>query len=147
MQPKSHSLKALLNGNAELRQLTASARQLQQLHAAVCQQLPASVSSHCVAVERQADTLVIYMDNAANATLLRYQQQQLVAQLANLLPSCKQVQLRVLPQSAPAAQPRPVVRTLSDVVRAMLENTAAMLEDGALRRSLQNLARGRSRRP
>ncbi|MDE1984414.1 MAG: DUF721 domain-containing protein [Gammaproteobacteria bacterium] len=147
MQAKSHSLKALLNGNAELRQLTASARHIQQLHAAVCRQLPASLSSHCVAAEQQADTLVIYMDNAANATLLRYQQQQLVAQLASLLPTCKHVQLRVLPQSVPAPQPQPATRTLSGAVRAMLENTAAALEDGALRRSLQNLARGRSRRP
>lgn len=147
MQPKSHSLKALLNGNAELRQLTASARHIQQLHAAVCRQLPASLSSHCVAAEQQADTLIIYMDNAANATLLRYQQQQLVLQFTSLLPTCKHVQLRVLPQSAPAAQPRPVARTLSGAVRAMLENTAAAIENGALRRSLQNLARGRSRRP
>lgn len=146
MQPKSQSLKALLHGNAELRQLTANVRQIRQMHAAVCRQLPASLSSHCVAAEQQGDTLIIYMDNAAHATLLRYQQQQLVLRLASLLPTCKHVQLRVLPQSAPAAQPRPASRTLSGAVRAMLENTAAALEDGALRRSLQNLARGRSRR-
>ncbi|MDE2069981.1 MAG: DUF721 domain-containing protein [Gammaproteobacteria bacterium] len=147
MQPKSQSLKALLSGNAELRQLTATARELQQLHATVCRLLPESLRGHCLGVEQQADTLIIYMDNAANATLIRYQQRQLLSQLANLRRSCKHLKVRILPPAVPPPAPKRVSRTLPDPVRAMLQSTATGLEDGPLSRSLRNLARRRSPRP
>ena len=146
MQLKSHSLKALLNGNAVLNNLAATARQMQQLHERVCRQLPSSLSGHCLGVRQQADTLVIYMDSAASATLLRYQQRQLMSQLAPVLPSCSHIKVQVLPQSAPSAVTKPVSHVLPETVRAMLESTAAELEDGQLRRSLRNLARDRSHR-
>jgi hypothetical protein len=146
MRLKSHSLKALLNGNAVLKHLTASARQMQQLHDRVCLRLPSSLSGHCLGVRQQADTLVIYMDSAASATLLRYQQRQLMSQLASVLPSCNHIKVQVLPESPPARTSKPVAHVLPETVRAMLESTAAELEDGQLRRSLRNLARGRNHR-
>ncbi|HKT31689.1 MAG TPA: DciA family protein [Gammaproteobacteria bacterium] len=147
MQPKSQSLKALLGGNAELRQLTATARELQQLHAAVCRLLPAALRGHCLGVEQQADTLILYMDNAANATLIRYQQRQLLSQLASLRLACKQLKARISPPAVPPPVPKRVSRTLPEPVRTMLQSTAAGLEDGPLSRALRNLARRRSPRP
>ena len=147
MQPKSQSLKALLSGNAELRQLTATARELQQLHATVCRLLPDALRGHCLGVEQQADTLIICMDNAANATLIHYQQRQLLSQLASLRRSCKHLKVRILPPAVPPPTPKRVSRTLPEPVRAMLQSTATGLEDGPLSRSLRNLARRRSPRP
>lgn len=147
MQPKSQSLKALLSGDAGLRQLTATARELQQLHATVCRLLPDFLRSHCLGVEQQADTLVIYMDNAANATLIRYQQRQLLSQLASRRLSCQHLKVRILPPAVAPPTPTRVSRSLPESVRAMLQSTAAGLEDGPLSRSLHNLARRRSSRP
>jgi len=106
MLSKSHSLKALLNGNAALKHLSAGARQMQQLHEQVCQQLPSSLRGHCLGVRRQAETLVIYMDSAASATLLRYRQLQLVSQLAALLAPCDRIKVQVLPETAPTQTPK-----------------------------------------
>ncbi|MGH8281702.1 MAG: DciA family protein [Gammaproteobacteria bacterium] len=147
MQPKSQSLKALLSGNAELRQLASTARELQHLHATVCRLLPDSLRGHCLGVEQQADTLIIYMDNAANAMLLRYQQRQLLSQLAARRLPCKHLQARILPPAGTPPAPKRVSRSLPESVRAMLQSTAAALEDGPLSRSLRNLARRRSPRP
>ena len=146
MLSKSHSLKALLNGNAALKHLSAGARQMQQLHEQVCQQLPSSLRGHCLGVRRQAETLVIYMDSAASATLLRYRQLQLVSQLAALLAPCDRIKVQVLPETAPTQTPKSTAHVLPETVRAILESTAAELEDGQLRRSLRNLARGRNHR-
>lgn len=146
MRLKSHSLEALLNGNAGLKHLTAAARELQQLHLQVCQQLPPSLSSHCLGVERQADTLFIYMDNAASATLLRYQQDRLLSQFSARRLTCKHIKVQVLPEPVSPPAPQSLSRSLPETVRSMLESTAAGLEDGRLRRSLQNLARGRNLR-
>lgn len=146
MQPKSQSLKALLSGNAELRQLTATARELQQLHATLCRLLPDSLRNHCLGVEQRTDTLIIYMDNAANATLIRYQQRQLLSQLAGSRLSCNHLQVRILPPPVPPPALKRVARTLPEPVRAMLQSTAAGLEDGPLSHALRNLAHRRSPR-
>ena len=147
MQAKSQSLKALLSGSTELRQLTATARELQQLHVTVCRLLPDSLRGHCLGVAQQADTLIIYMDNAAHVMLLRYQQRQLLSQLAARRLSCKHLKARILPPAVTSPVPKRVSRSLPESVRAMLQSTAAALEDGALSRSLRNLARRRSSHP
>lgn len=144
MQLKPHSLKALLNNSAELKHLTVTAGQMQQLHAQVCRQLPASLSAHCLGVQQHASALIIYMDNAASATLLHFQKNQLMSKLTTMMPSYKHLKVRVLTQPISAPVPQPVTRTLSQQVRAMLESTAAGLDEGRLSRSLRNLARSRS---
>lgn len=146
MRKKSHSLKALLNGNAGLKHLTAAASQMQQLHVQVCRQLPASLSNHCLGVQQQGDTLIIYMDNAASATLLRYQQRGLLSQPAILRLACKRIKVRVLPQPVLPPTPKSVSHAFPEAVRSMLERAAAGLEDGPLSRALRNLARGRNQR-
>ena len=146
--PKSRSLGALLNpqSNSPLKLLTAEAHRLCQLRGQIRRQLPPALTSHCLGGELEAGTLVIYMDSAATAMPVRYQQQQLLQRLAADNLRCTAVKVKILPEPPLPPGPKPSPRTLPDAVRQILENTAAGLEDGPLSRSLRRLARNRAPR-
>ncbi len=148
--PQSHSLGALLNqqSNSPLKLLTAEAHRLNQLREQICRRLPPALAPHCLGGERETETgtLVIYMDSAATAMPVRYQQQQLLQRLAADNLRCTAVKVKILPEPPLPPGPKPSPRTLPDAVRQILENTAAGLEDGPLSRSLRRLARNRAPR-
>ncbi|MGA9852161.1 MAG: DciA family protein [Gammaproteobacteria bacterium] len=146
MTPKSHSLDALLTGGSRLKLLTAEARRLTCLRDRVRRQLPPASAPHCLGAELEAGTLVIYMDSAAAATPVRYQQRELIYKFAADALACTAIKVQILPEPPLSPVLKPAARLLSDAVRRMLENTANGLEEGSLSRSLRRLARGRTPR-
>jgi hypothetical protein len=145
--PNLHSLNALLASDAsQLKQLTVEARQLIQLRDAVRGQLPLTLAPHCLGAQLDAGTIIIYMDSAATATPVRYQQRELLGKLAVDGLSCSAIKVQVLPDPPSAPVPKAPARTLSDAVRQILETTAAQLAEGSLKNSLQRLARNRNPR-
>jgi hypothetical protein len=145
--PKSHSLNELLTSKgSQLKSLTTEAQRLLRLRDTVRNQLPRALAPHCIGAQLEAGTLVLYMDNAATATPIRYQHRELLKKLAIENLRCTALRVQVLPE--PALQPphKAATRTLSDAVRQILETTAAELSEGSLRHSLQRLARNRNPR-
>ena len=143
--PKSHSLDTLLTqSSTQLKLLTAEAQRLIHMRDRVRRQLPPALASHCLGAELEAGTLVIYMDSAATATPVRYQQRELLEKLAAYDLRCSAIKVQILPEPPLPPVIKPVPRILSDAVRQILENTAAGLDEGPLSRSLRRLARGRT---
>ncbi len=144
--PKSRSLDTLLTGGSQLKRLTAEARRLARLRDKLRRQLPTMLASHCLGAELEAGTLIIYMDSAAAAVPVRYQQRELLDKLAGDHLLCTAIKVQILPEPPLAPKAKPAKQALSDPVRQILENTAAGLEDGPLSNSLRRLARGRTSR-
>lgn len=142
---KSHSLDALLDSSAQLKQMTAVARQLQRLREQVRGQLPPNLVGHFLGAQWQDGTLIIYMDSSASATLLRYQQRELIYRLATVHLPANHIKIQVAHPPA-AASPKQAARSLPEAVCTLLESTAAGLENGPLSRSLRHLARRHSQR-
>lgn len=143
--PKSHSLNSLLSeADGQLTFLTTEARRRLRLCDQVRRRLAAALAPHCLGATLESGTLVIYMDSAAAATPVRYQQRELLARLSADI-SCTTIQVRVLPDASVPTRP-PGTHGLPEAARTILENTAASLEDGPLSRSLRHLARNRTPR-
>lgn len=144
MTPKPRVLGAMLSGgNARLTSLTAESRVRFSLRDHVRRCLPTAFAPRCSGAELEAGTLTVYMDSAANATVLRYQQRELQSRLAADGLTCDRIRVQVLPKVLPPAAAPRTAREFAESARRRLETTAASLEDGALRRSIQKLARGR----
>lgn len=144
MTPKPRALGSLLSGgNARLASLAAESRVRFGLRDHVRRCLPAAFAPRCSGAELETGVLTVYMDSAAGATLLRYQQRELQSRLAADGLTCDRIRVQVLPNVLPPAAPLRAVREFAESARQRLETTAAALEDGALRRSIQKLARGR----
>lgn len=107
--------------------------------------LPAAFAPQCSHAELEAGVLIVSVDNAAAATLLRYQLAELQTRLAKQGLPCDRIRVQVLPAVRLAAAPARTARVFEESVRQRLASTAASLEDGALRRSLQKLARHRGK--
>lgn len=145
--PDIPTLSSLLTGNdSQIKRLTLEAQQLIRLRDAVRRQLPPALSHHCIGAQLEADVLVVYMDSAATATPVRYQQRELLRKLAVDDFNCQSLKVQVLPDPPLAPAPKAPPRTLSNTVRHILETTAAQLTDGSLKNSLQRLARNRNSR-
>jgi hypothetical protein len=145
--PNLHTLNSLLTGSdSQIKRLTREAQHLIGLRDAVRRQLPPALCHHCLGAQLEASTLVIYMDSAATATPVRYQQRELLGKLAVDGLSCSSLKVQVLPDPPSAPVPKAPTRTLSDAVRQILETTAAQLAEGSLKNSLQRLARNRNPR-
>jgi len=142
-----HTLNSLLTSNdSQIKRLTVEAQQLIRLRDTVRRQLPPALSPHCIGAQLEAGILVIYMDNAATATPVRYQQRELLSKLAVGGLNCLSLKVQVLPEPPVPPTPKAPLRTLSNTVRQILETTAAQLAEGSLKNSLQRLARNHNTR-
>ncbi|MGA9854418.1 MAG: DciA family protein [Gammaproteobacteria bacterium] len=142
-----HSLNSWLTGNnSQIKRLTVEAQQLIHLRDTVRRQLPPALAPHCIGAQHEAGVLVIYMDSAATATPVRYQQQDLLSKLAAAGLNCQSLKVQVLPDPPTLPAPKAPPYTLSNTVRRILETTASQLAEGSLKNSLQHLARNRNPR-
>jgi len=145
--PKFHSLNSLLTSNgSQLKLLTVEAQQLIRLRDIVRRQLPSALVPHCLGAQLEAGTLVIYMDSAATATPVRYQQRDLLDKFVADDLHCLSLKVQVLPDPPIPPTPKAAAHMLSNAVRQILETTAAELAEGSLKHSLQRLARNRNPR-
>lgn len=145
--PNLHTLNSLLSSNdSQIKRLTVEAQQLMRLRDAVRRQLPPALAPHCIGAQLEAGILVIYMDNAATAIPVRYQQRELLSKLAVDGLICPSLKVQILPDPPMPPAPKTPPRPLSNTVRQILETTAAQLAEGSLKNSLQHLARNRNTR-
>ncbi len=145
--PNLRSIKALLTSKgSQLNPLTAEAQQLIQLRDTVRRQLSSALAPHCSGAQLDAGTLVIYMDSAASATPVRYQQRELLSIFIAEGLRCTSIKVQVLPTPQASPMPKAPTHTLSETARQILESTAEHLADGRLKDSLQRLARNRDPR-
>lgn len=133
----------LANHGTRLSALATEASTRLALRERVRRCLPAAFAPQCAHAELEAGVLVVSLDSAAGATLLRYQLGELQAKLAADGLSCRHIRVQILPVTPPPELTPPTARIFEESVRQRLEITAASLEDGALRRSIRNLARHR----
>lgn len=133
----------LANHGTRLSALAAEASTRLALRERVRRCLPAAFAPQCSYAELEAGVLVVSLDSAAGATLLRYQLGELQARLAADGMTCNHLRVQVLPVTPPPKLTPPAARAFDESVRQRLEITAASLEDGALRRSIRNLAHHR----
>ncbi|MGH8277958.1 MAG: DciA family protein [Gammaproteobacteria bacterium] len=142
--PQPRALGALLkDGNSELHTLATAARTRLALREHVRRCLPPEFAPHVSAAELDASVLTVCMDNAAGATLLRYQLDDLRTRLAADGLRCHRIRVLVLPDAPTATAAPRAARQFEDSIRERLASTAASLEDGALRRAIQKLAHHR----
>lgn len=131
------------HGDSRIAALASESAARSALRERIRRCLPAAFAPQCSHAELEAGTLIVFMQSAAGATLLRYQLGELQTRLAAGGFTCSQIRVQVLPSVPQAAAAAPAVRVFEESVRQRLETTAASLEDGVLRRSIRNLARHR----
>lgn len=145
--PAFNSLNALLTGSdARLRQLLAGSRQLIQLRDTVRRHLPSTLAPHCLGAYSESGTLIIFMDSAASATPVRYQQRDLLGKFNAAGLVCDSLKVQVLPFPPVPPSPKTPPPAITEKSRQILESTATHLAEGALKTSLQRLARNRNLR-
>ena len=145
--PAFNSLSALLTGSdARLRQLLAGSRQLIQLRDTVRRHLPPALAPHCLGAYLESGTLILFMDSAASATPIRYQQRDLLGIFAAAGLGCDTLKVQVLPLACLPPSPQTPPPAITEKSRQVLESTATQLAEGPLKTSLQRLARNRNPR-
>ncbi|WP_022947045.1 DciA family protein [Methylohalobius crimeensis] len=121
--------------------LLARARLHERLLEKIRRSLPDSIGNHCPACVLRADgQLMLYAENAAWASRLRFYQVQLLPGVNELVPVTR-IQVRVLLASEGQEKaPRPVTKPGPDAV-SQLERAADASPDPQIQDSLQRLAR------
>lgn len=134
---RARPLQRLLDGS--LQGITDRARMLDRLTAEVRRLLP-EVGAHCQVANIRGDELILQVDSPAWATRLRYQGKALVGQLRRRgFPELKTVRVRVAPPARSSPPPYRRAR-LSPSSGELLRQTAAAVDDDALRAALERLA-------
>jgi|DEB0MinimDraft_10_1074344.scaffolds.fasta_scaffold60359_2 hypothetical protein len=135
--PKSlKSTDQILKGsNNILVSLFSQSRELARI-----QQIARRVVDHDISVgPLKSGTLTFFTESAALATRLRYRQRQLLAALRRAGIDVQQVRFRVEPTVPKPEQPG-VERELSDASASHLRQSAAFIEDPALRSAMEKLS-------
>ena len=130
----------LVRGSRGLNGLLEHARDLGVLREQLAQALPTELRDGWQLARLDAELLVVTVDSPARATRFRYAQSALLhaaQEVTRTRP--KSVKIKVTPQTR---KPRPVQpKHMSAEVGALLNSTAASVEDPRLRRALLKLAR------
>jgi len=121
-------------------------KKLQQLSRWVQNMLDPELGRHCQVLNLRGKTLILATDATVWATRLRYQLPTLLRDLQQQesLQQLSDIQIRVLPVSAPPAKKTRHRPTLSADSAYCLQQCAETIGDAALSRALQRLA-GRRR--
>lgn len=129
----------VVSGNTGLSALLAQARDLGRLRAELAGSLPEELREGWQLARLDARMLVVTVDGPARATRMRYAQAALLhaAQVATgTRPSSMRVKIIPPVRKPPPAEPR----RLSTEAAALLQSTAAGVEDEKLKRALLRLA-------
>ena len=117
---------------------------LHRLTFSIRMQLPANLASHCWVASIENRTLTIVTDNPSQASLIRFQQQEILKQLNQELGlSLKEYLNRLkikIRKTTDSAKPRLTKQTLSEYGARHIRACANQVEDSALKEALMSLS-------
>jgi hypothetical protein len=142
MSDKPKRMKQVCQQNSQFNRLFARAGQLDKLNIILQKSLPLQFVNHCQLANISGDSLVIITDKAAYASMLRFQGPQICQALSAHLPEpVGRLEVKVRPLPAVKRPPASNNMQLSTKTAALLNSTAAEIEDGPLKTALHKLAR------
>lgn len=141
MSDKPKRMKQVCQQNSQFNRLFARAGQLDKLNIILQKSLPLQFVNHCQLANISGDSLVIITDKAAYASMLRFQGPQICQALSAHLPEpVGRLEVKVRPLPAVKRPPASNNMQLSTKTAALLNSTAAEIEDGPLKIALHKLA-------
>ena len=142
---KPERINHIYKKNSHMSRLKAHAQQLNKLNLILQQSLPLQFINHCTLANISAGKVVILTDKASYASLLRFQAPKICKALsAHLSEPVSQLEVKVRPQQALKESSAQHTAPLSTKTAALLESTAAAIEDGPLKTALNKLAKRQS---
>lgn len=146
MSRKPERLAKLYKQNSHFKWLTVHAQQLSKLNIILQKSLPLQFSNHCRLANISLDKVVIHTDKASYASMLRFQAPLICKTLSAHLPepvSKLDVKVRPLPTLIRQSGNHAAMH-ISTKTAALLQSTAAEIEDGPLKSALNKLAKRQS---
>lgn len=145
MSQKPERLEQVYKQNSHFKWLSARARQLDKLNIILQKSLPLQFVNHCRLANISADRVIIHTDKATFASLLRFQAPQLCKALSAHLPEpVSRLEVKVRPLTTINRPDSENNIHLSTKTAALIESTAADIEDGPLKTALSKLAKRQS---
>ena len=125
--------------------LQAKTRLLHRLTLSLRMQLPATLASHCWVASTDNRTLTIITDDPGHASLLRYQQHEILKQLNQELDLAareylNRIKIKIRKTASEPKQPTPTT-PLSEPSARHIDACAEHVRDHALKEALHRLAR------
>lgn len=145
MSKKPERVGQVYKENSHFKWLTARAQQLNKLNIILQKSLPLQFTNHCRLANIKADRAVIHTDNASYASLLRFQSAQICQALSAHLPEpLSRLEVKVKPLTDIQRSSTSTSLHVSTKTAALLNSTAADMEDGPLKTALRKLAERQS---
>jgi hypothetical protein len=142
MSKQPEQIHSVYKKNAALNKLIQRAQLLEKLNHEFQRHLPAQFSAHCRLANIDNDTIIVHVDNASFASLLRFQAPKLCQTLANELNlNIQSMRVKVKPIHYGKSESVTNTMTLPKSAASILQQTAACLDEGSLKSSLEKLAK------
>ncbi len=143
MTKQPEQINAICRQNSLLFKLTQRAQFLEQLNLIFQHILPTEFSAHCQLANIENETVIIHTDNAAYASLIRFQAPNLCKTLSKELETnIKAISVKVKPSYRPHQNKQSShTLSLSKSSASMIKQTADDIEDGPLKLALEKLAK------
>lgn len=144
MSDKPRAFARLCQQHPHLLQLHSRAQKLTQLDILLQAILPSNFAGRCRLVNREGSEATIIAENAAIASLLRFQTRKICQQLSNQLAEpISKIIVKVRPdhQLQPARARLKNTLNLSDDNARLIKQTAEGISDGQLKAALSRLAK------
>lgn len=147
MPPTKRITQLLSSEEGRLATLSRRCIYLQQLENRVLHLLPAPLQAHCRVANYHSGQLILITTSPAWATRLRYHVPTLLNQLTAVseLQQLQEIRIRISPSAAPILPAQALPRRIKPQTTALISTLAETLDDPALRRALQKLARHHAR--
>lgn len=145
MSNKPEHVSKIYKQHSQMNWLAARAQHLNKLNVILQQCLPLQFSNHCSLANVTADKIVVLTDKASYASLLRFQAPVVCKALSAYLPEpVYKLEVKVRPHQSLIEKTEHAAVHVSTKTAALLESTAAAIEDGPLKTALYRLARHQS---
>lgn len=142
MSQKPERLEEVYKHNSQFKWLSARARELDKLNIILQKSLPLQFVNHCRLANISGDKVIVQTDKAAFASLLRFQAPQICKALSTHLPEpVSRLDVKVRPLTTISRPDQENHLHLSTKTAALIESTAAEIEDGPLKTALNKLAK------
>ena len=144
MSNKPERINTICQDNSQLKQLAKRSQQLTKLDYILQQIIPAKFATHCHLANINGQTVIIHIDNAAYASLLRFQADTVCKALSEHIPqTVNKLVVKVRPTYTPLSSQHLPTINLPDSAATSLQQTADIMEDGALKTALEKLIQRR----
>jgi hypothetical protein len=142
MPSKPEKFGQLYKRDHQLKQLSDRASQLDKANIILQNHLPLQFVNHCRLANIRGHILVVHTDKNQYASLLRFHAKQLCQAVSTTLPQpVTHLEVKVRPSSPIQRQGVTRHATLSKKTAALLESTAADIQDDSLKTALLKLSK------